>query len=337
MKDKFIKGILFALGIIVLLSIPELCITGEWRKFFLLTQDPRIQTFSIVFLSILLEAFPFILIGALISGVIETFVSKDRLRKLIPKNKFLSLFVAAILGIIFPVCECGVIVVVKRLIKKGLPLYTAITYMLAAPIINPIVIASTTVAFRGTTIIIFGRIILAFIIAVSIGYIVSFLKSKEALKNNLHSILDANCVGGVITNCSFSLRLTEALNHAITDFFDIGKYLIAGSFVAAITQSFIPKQMLLAMGSNSVISILVMMGLAIVLSLCSEADAFVANTFTQFTVSSKLAFLVLGPMFDLKLLFMFLGIFKKRLVLLLVTMICVLVFLLTLLVGYLVA
>lgn len=296
----------------------------------------KLQVFSLVFLSILFEALPFILIGSIVSGMIETFVSEERLRSLIPKNKFLALVTGGMLGIIFPVCECGVIPVVRRLVKKGVPLHIAITYMLAAPIVNPVVIASTAIAFRGNLVVILGRVGLGLIVALCVGTIVSSLGEGKGLLKKSNPVQAESSSYAVLEakrGITLGRRAEEVLNHATYDFIDMGKYLILGSFVAALTQTFISRPYLLRIGSSPLASILVMMILAVALSLCSEADAFVANSFTQFSTASKLAFLVLGPMFDLKLLFMFLGTFRKRLTVRLVWLTISLVFILTYIFG----
>lgn len=251
------------------------------------------------------------------------------------KNKFLSLSLAALAGIVFPTCECGIIPIVKRLIKKGVPLNLAVTYMLAAPLINPVVIFSTFLAFQNTLEVVFERSILGFIIAVLTGYLVSFLRTEGILKSNPF-FSDLDQLKALPYSVPLTLKLKDTLVHAATDFFDLGKYLIIGSLVAAVSQTFLSRQMLLTIGDNLAPSILVMMVLAVILSLCSEVDAFIASTFIHFPLASKLAFLVLGPMLDLKLLLLFLGIFKKRFIFFLVAWICGLVFLLTLILGKLI-
>jgi len=209
--------------------------------------------------------------------------------------------------------------------------------MLAAPIVNPVVIASTAIAFRGNLVIILGRVGLGLIVALCVGTTVSSLgEGKKLLKksNPVQVESESRAVLEVKSRITLGRRIEEVLNHATNDFIDMGKYLILGSLVAALTQTFISRAYLLKVGSTPLASILVMMTLAVVLSLCSEADAFVANSFTQFTAPSKLAFLVLGPMFDLKLLFMFMGTFKKRLTVRLVTLTICLVFSITMFISY---
>ncbi|MBU2660867.1 permease [Bacillus cabrialesii] len=273
-----------------------------------------------IFISILIEAIPFILIGVILSGIIQMFVSEEMIARIMPKNRFLAVLFGALAGILFPACECGIIPITRRLLLKGVPLHAGVAFMLTAPIINPIVLFSTFIAFGNRWSVVFYRGGLALAVSVIIGIILSYqFKDSQLLKpdepghhhHHHHTLLQ---------------KLGGTLRHAIDEFFSVGKYLIIGAFIAAAMQTYVKTSTLLAIGQNDVSSSLVMMGLAFVLSLCSEVDAFIASSFSStFSLGSLIAFLVFGAMVDIKNLLMMLAAFKKRFVFLLITYIVVLV------------
>ncbi|MCY8388978.1 permease [Bacillus inaquosorum] len=273
-----------------------------------------------IFISILIEAIPFILIGVILSGIIQMFVSEEMIARIMPKNRFLAVLFGALAGVLFPACECGIIPITRRLLLKGVPLHAGVAFMLTAPIINPIVLFSTYIAFGNRWSVVFYRGGLALAVSLIIGIILSYqFKDNQLLKpdepghhhHHHHTLLQ---------------KLGGTLRHAIDEFFSVGKYLIIGAFIAAAMQTYVKTSTLLAIGQNDVSSSLVMMGLAFVLSLCSEVDAFIASTFSStFSLGSLIAFLVFGAMVDIKNLLMMLAAFKKRFVFLLITYIVVIV------------
>ncbi|MEC1292129.1 permease [Bacillus mojavensis] len=273
-----------------------------------------------IFISILIEAIPFILIGVILSGIIQMFVSEEMIARIMPKNRFLAVLFGALAGILFPACECGIIPITRRLLLKGVPLHAGVAFMLTAPIINPIVLFSTYIAFGNRWSVVFYRGGLALAVSVIIGIILSYqfkdnqlLKPDEAGHHHHHHHTLFQKLGGT-------------WRHAIDEFFSVGKYLIIGAFIAAAMQTYVKTSTLLAIGQNDVSSSLVMMGLAFVLSLCSEVDAFIASSFSStFSLGSLIAFLVFGAMVDIKNLLMMLAAFKKRFVFLLITYIVVIV------------
>ncbi|MBA5716954.1 permease [Bacillus subtilis] len=273
-----------------------------------------------IFISILIEAIPFILIGVILSGIIQMFVSEEMIARIMPKNRFLAVLFGALAGVLFPACECGIIPITRRLLLKGVPLHAGVAFMLTAPIINPIVLFSTYIAFGNRWSVVFYRSGLALAVSLIIGVILSYqfkdnqlLKPDEPGHHHHHHGTLLQKLGGT-------------LRHAIDEFFSVGKYLIIGAFIAAAMQTYVKTSTLLAIGQNDVSSSLVMMGLAFVLSLCSEVDAFIASSFSStFSLGSLIAFLVFGAMVDIKNLLMMLAAFKKRFVFLLITYIVVIV------------
>ena len=275
---------------------------------------------STIFLSIVIEALPFVLLGCLISGALQVFLTPERVKRWLPENRIFSIFTGSILGFFFPSCECGIVPIVHQFVKKGVPVHTAFAFMLTAPIINPIVLFSTYIAFGNRWSVVFYRGGLALAVSVIIGIILSYqfkdnqlLKPDEPGHHHHHHGTLLQKLGGT-------------LRHAIDEFFSVGKYLIIGAFIAAAMQTYVKTSTLLAIGQNDVSSSLVMMGLAFVLSLCSEVDAFIASSFSStFSLGSLIAFLVFGAMVDIKNLLMMLAAFKKRFVFLLITYIVVIV------------
>jgi len=289
--------------------------------------EARAQVFGQVLIAILLEAFPFVLVGAIVSGLIEVLVPAEKLARLIPKSLPARLAVAPLLGIILPVCECGVVPVVRRLIKKGLPLEMAVVYLLSGPILNPIVLASTVMAFSRTRpwwAMPAARAGLGILIAVAVG-LVLFATSRKRPAAMAETAPDSPCGGKSV--------LVHILHHAANDFLLLGGFLLLGSMIAAAAQVFVPRTVLVSIGQEPFAASAGMMALAFVLNLCSEADAFVAASFVQFTFASKLAFLVLGPMLDIKLVAMYLGALPRRILVIVLLVVPPLVLVLSELVG----
>lgn len=302
------------------------------------------QDFALAFLSILFEGAPFILLGTLISGFIDIYLPAGTMDRFLPKNKFLAVVTAGLLGAVFPVCECAVVPVIRRLVKKGLPVSCALTYMLAAPIVNPITALSTWKAFQGqgAAMMTSSRLLLGFLIAVAVGVIVSklpiasVLKSKlvdslekeDAKKDHHHHDHDHSCCGHDHgdhdhhhhhSEPTGDNRLVAAFRSALKDFVDVAVYFSIGVAITALFNTGIAPgaQWLDGLAKNPVGAPAALMALAFILSLCSTSDAFIAATLDKFSWGAKLAFLTFGPMMDVKLLFLYQTVLKKRFIVLL--------------------
>lgn len=282
-----------------------------------------IQNFSVIFISIVLEAMPFIMMGAFISALIQVFITENTIARFLPKNKFLGVFAAALSGLIFPVCECAVIPIARRLIKKGVPINMAVAFMLAVPIVNPIVLLSTYYAFHAKPYMVLIRGGFGLLIAVSIGIIVDMLQGKTSpLKSSFVE-------GGSLCSCGYDhtykkqqSKFMEIIHHTNSELYDIGKFLILGAFISAFFQTVISREQVLVVGQHPIYSIAAMMLFAFLISLCSEADAFIASTFVgQFTYGGITAFMLLGPMIDIKNTLMLTASFKKSFIIKLVFLI----------------
>lgn len=280
------------------------------------------QQLNTIFLSILIEAIPFVLIGVLIAGFIQIFITEEHIRAWIPKSKVKAVLMSCVIGALFPACECGIVPIVRRLLDKGVPLHAGVGFLLTGPLINPIVILSTYIAFGNDIKIALLRMGVGFIAAFAIAFVVSLLFKSTQLKHKQSSFSQKKANGLTIFQ-----RVKGMLEHSIDEFFDMSKYLIIGAFVAAALQTFVSVQSLLLFGDSVYHSTIVMMALAFFLSLCSEADAFIGASFRNlFPTTSILAFLVYGPMIDLKNTIMLLSVFKAMFVIILFILITSIVF-----------
>jgi uncharacterized membrane protein YraQ (UPF0718 family) len=339
-----------------------------------------------LFISLLVEAMPFLLLGVLLSSALALGIDEGKLVKSLPRHPFWGALVGSGVGFLFPVCECGNVPVARRLLLQGMPSSVALGFLLAAPTINPVVIWSTWVAFRDQPAIVVGRVVFSLAIAVFLATLFSLEKDPHAwlqpslakrleFLNRLDlkeargrgqnpggqslSLMPSGGTGSLGTTSLLSsgtfiigeeqpleARLAQSrqpnkswrvfLDNVSQEMRELGGMLIIGSAIAAGIQAFVPREIILNIGQDPLTSILAMLLLAVVVSICSTVDAFFALSFVgSFTSSSLLAFLVLGPIVDLKAMGLMLSIFKPRIILYLFAMATQLTFLLTLAHSYL--
>jgi len=294
-----IAGALFALFLI------NSVMTGELLQILAVFKNTKVQVFTIVLLAILMEGFTFLLMGSCLSGIIEVFVPREFLEKTFPRKNAPAALAGSLLGLCFPVCSCGNIPLTRRLIKKGIPAAGAISYLLAAPVINPITIFSTVLAFPDNKGIWLERTGMAFLIACICGIIFSRYDSSLIMEETPSE--KDSCMH----HSSSRSKVIQALHHAEHDFFLTGRYFVLGAVTASLFQTCIPRTVLGSLSQNSILSILLLGGLGMLFSLCSFADAFVASTFTIFPTVAKIVFMTAGPMIGIALIFMYFGTFKR--------------------------
>ncbi|KGX92386.1 hypothetical protein N781_16715 [Pontibacillus halophilus JSM 076056 = DSM 19796] len=302
------QAVTYTSGYVLLIGLFFLFIASEWIVVeFLITIPDVWKNILTLMLSIFLEAIPFVLIGVFVSALIQTFVKEHHLNRYIPHHPLVALAPAIVIGAIFPVCECAIVPIVRRLIQKGMPLHVGMVIMVSAPVLNPIVYLSTFHAFRSTPFMALDRMILAFVGALIIGLLIYILiGNRNQLKDNLPHHHAHVHKGN---------RVRQTLNHAVDEFFDMGKFLIFGALLASTVQVLVSREDLIQFAGGTWTGPLSMMGVSYLLSLCSEADAFVASSFGGVaTSSSLLAFLVYGPMIDLKNTLLMLASFRARFV-----------------------
>ncbi|MGQ0670413.1 MAG: permease [Actinomycetota bacterium] len=293
---------------LVALIIGGLAIAGLVLHLAVPGRVPWIQAFFILFGSLLIQALPFVLIGALAAALIEVFVPVGTLERLAQLPRPLQLPAAGLAGVAFPICECGSVPVARRLMAKGLMPSAAITFMLAAPVVNPVVIVSTFVAYRSrgpVWTMVLGRFGLGLLVAIAVGWALGRRTSDELLRPG-----EPDHAAHLLQLDRPEPRWRLFFVHLGNDFLFMGRYLVFGATVAAFVQTFLPQSPIVRIAGIPILDVLVLMGLAALLSLCSESDAFIAASFTQFGPSAQLAFLVFGPMVDLKLAAIYAGTFR---------------------------
>jgi uncharacterized membrane protein YraQ (UPF0718 family) len=317
-----------------------------------------------LFLSLLVEAMPFLLLGVLFSSLLLFFIEERKLVEIMPTNPFLGALCGSMIGFLFPVCECGNVPVARRLLMQGVPTSVAIGFLLAAPTINPIVIWATWTAFRDQPEIVVLRVVLSLAIATIIGFLFSFQqdlspyvqpaiarymkfnppakpepkrrgrRSQEHPEPAVNPLLQSGTYilggkAGISTRLGANLSQTDpttsqpnksvrdklrlVLDNIVQELRELGGVMIIGSAIAAAIQVLAPRDFILSLGAGPITSILAMLVLAAVVSICSTVDSFFALSFAStFTSGSLLAFLVFGPMIDIKGVGLMLSIFKPK-------------------------
>ncbi len=294
--------------------------------------------FSKTFLSVLFEGIPFLLLGSLISGLVDVHVSPERITRMMPKRPGVAIFVAGLMGLIFPICECGSVVVIRRFLKKGLPLSVATSYMLAAPIVSPIVAYSTWIAFtkQQPEVMTISRLVLGYFVAVTVALVVHNLPQNriaqpgitgETKRRTGLSIAGSDAASDSDTPVEFAAiaakasplrKLLLAIQSATADFLDVAFYFVIGVAITSVFSAGVNREALAPLAQSPVTSIVALMIVAALLALCSTTDAFVAATqFSQFSPAANLAFLLFGPVFDLKLFWLYGLVFRKKFVIVL--------------------
>jgi uncharacterized protein len=285
-------------------------------------QWPNVRLWSTLFVSISVQAFPFLVLGVLLSGAIAAVVPSELINRLVPERPVFSVPAAGLAGMALPGCECGSVPIAGRLIRNGMQPAAALTFLLSAPAINPVVLISTAIAFPGDRSVVVARFLASFITAITIGWWWSRRDGaplsaqmdhddqNDDHHNHDHHNHDHH--NHDHHNRGQSSRWSVFIDAAARDFVHAGGYLVVGAAAAATMQLVVPRSVLDTVARNELLSIAIMALMALMLSICSEADAFVAAGLPQFSLTSRLVFLVVGPVLDLKLLSMQAGVFGHR-------------------------
>ncbi|AEG60402.1 permease [Desulforamulus ruminis] len=329
-KGRSITFLLLLLIVINLMAVFAAQLQRIPGGFFQELSQGAFGNLQVIFFSIIIEALPFVILGVLGSTLLEVFVSPELIQRLLPRTWFLGIMVSGLLGFLFPFCECGLVPIVKRLMEKGVPAPLATVFLLTAPVVNPVVGMATHFAFMRQPEFVLWRLGGAYLLAITVGFLLlRHWSERLPLKPGTGYYCGCGFSHGNELNRSFGGKIRRVFAHSQEEFFGIVYYLIIGAFLASASQVFLPREWLTQAGSHATGSVGVMMSMAFLLSLCSGADAFVANTFVNtFTPGSILAFMIFGPMVDLKNLLMMLAVFKKRFVITLVFWVATLSFLL---------
>ena len=291
----------------------------------------KVSTAWAIFQGLLLEAIPFLLLGVAIAGLARWLVPQTAWIQRLPRNPLLAPITGALMGFALPACECGNVPVARRLLASGAPMGTAFGFLFAAPVLNPIVIASTWAAFPDQPWLLVARPLGAFVIAVLLSLLLVQLPETQLLE---HALLSERRMSQPLSNVgllersgglvgdpiqefsptqSTRLRASDVLEQSSREFLDLLALLVLGCLIAALVQTWLPRSWLLAVGGAPTGSILALMLLAVVVSVCSSVDAFLALGFAaQVTPGALLAFLLLGPVVDLKLVGLFTVLMRPR-------------------------
>jgi hypothetical protein len=264
-----------------------------------LFDDPALQTWSTIFVSITIQALPFLVLGVTVSGAIAALLPPGWLAEHLPKRAILAVPTAGLAGLALPGCECGSVPIAGRLTARGAPPSAAFAFMLSAPAINPVVLVATAVAFPGQPRVVAARFVASLLTAVAVGLLWGRFGS-DALLDRARSRVPEGMT-----------RWEAFSSTARHDFLHAGGWLVLGGITAATLQVVVPRSVLDTIGGNEFVAVAAMAVLAVVLAICSEADAFVAVGLTQFSLTSRLVFLVVGPVVDLKLVALQAGVFGR--------------------------
>lgn len=260
---------------------------------------PVMQSWMTVFVAVMLQALPFLVLGVLLSAAIAVFVPPSFFARALPDRPALAVPVAGAAGAVLPGCECASVPVAGALVRRGVAPAAALAFLLSAPAINPIVLTATAVAFPGNPEMVLARFVASLLVACAMGWLWQRLGRTDWLRPPARSVHEGRGRGA-----AFWGSVRHDVMHA-------GGFLVIGAIAAATLKAVVPAEWLRAAAGNPVLSVLALAALAVLLSICSEADAFVAASLTQFSLTARLTFLVVGPMIDLKLFAMQAGTFGR--------------------------
>lgn len=273
------------------------------------------QDFLTIVTGIIVEALPFLIIGVIVSVFVDLFVKPEWLLKILPSNRFLSHPFIALFGILMPVCECGNVPVARRLLMYRMKPSQVFTFLLAAPVINPITFYSTMEAFNFDHNVAVFRISGAFFIATFIGIILSFHKDQDSFVTSTMKDEIVACEKDH-KHESHATMFMHGIDTFQKEFINTLRLLIIGASIAATTQTIVPRSILEDIGSSPVLSVIAMLLLAFVISICANVDAFFALSYVNtFTLGSLVTFMVFGPMIDIKMITMLKNTFKLNIIL----------------------
>lgn len=276
-----------------------------------------VNTLINVFLGIMLQAVPFLTIGVLISSAIQVFLPASAIERRFPHKTLPGMLAAVLLGFCLPVCDCASVPIFRSLVKKGVPLPAAATFLTATPVINPVVVLSTWYAFNGSVRMVAVRVGLGILSALLIGGFFALFPERDSIVSNGYdgAFCSCGCYVAATEQADWKSGLDLYLRHSRAEFFQVGKYLMLGALLSALFQAIGVRSFSAGSGAGFVLSLLVMMTMAFLLSLCSSSDAVVARSFgSLFPTGAVMGFLVFGPMMDIKNLLMLSGSFSGRFV-----------------------
>ena len=298
-----------------------------------LLRRPLVQLWTTVFVAVCVQAMPFLVLGVTVGGLIAALVPDGALTRVLPRSPVLSVPAAALAGAVLPGCECSSVPVAGRLIGRGAPAPAALAFLLAAPAINPVVLVATSIAFAGRPVMVLARFLASLAAAIVVGWVwarwhpVEVAPASDVPGLGRSSTRDAAVASAGAQHGhghpapapapAESARgargaATTFVGAAHHDLLHAGGYLVLGAALAATLQTVVPTSALDRVAGAGPLAVLALAGLAVIVAVCSEADAFIAASLVQFSLTARLAFMVVGPMVDLKLVAMQTGTFGRR-------------------------
>ncbi|KDN16079.1 permease [Amycolatopsis rifamycinica] len=254
-----------------------------------LLSAPVMQGWMTVFVAVVVQALPFLVLGVLLSAGLAVFVPPAFFTRVLPNRPALAVPVAGLAGAVLPGCECASVPVAGALVRGGVTPSAAVAFLLSAPAINPVVLTATAVAFPGQPRMVVARFVASLAASCVMGWLWQRLGRPDWLRPRPHGHGESGTRGE-----AFWGSVRHDVLHA-------AGFLVGGAMAAATLKAVVPASRLHAAAAHPVVAVLALAALAVLLSICSEADAFVASSLTQFSPTARLAFLVVGPMVDLKL------------------------------------
>jgi uncharacterized protein len=264
-----------------------------------------VRTGATVFVAVCVQAMPFLVLGVLASGAIAAFVPARLLRRVLPGRPAVAVGVAGLAGMALPGCECASVPVARRLMRQGVPVPAALAFLLAAPAINPVVLVATAVAFPAAPAMVLARFLGSLMTALVMGWLWSRFGRTEWIVRRARTALPDR---------PQTSRWAVFAETARSDLLDAAGFLVIGALAAAVLNVLVPRSWFAVVGHSPVVGVTVMALLAVVLALCSEADAFVAASLSALPLLPRLVFLVVGPAVDVKLMALQAGTFGRAFV-----------------------
>lgn len=260
---------------------------------------PAVANWATVFVALAVQAMPFLVLGVAVSALVAAFVPAGFLPRVLPRRQALAVPAAAAAGVALPGCECGSVPIAGRLVGQGAPPAAALAFLLSAPAINPVVLVATAVAFPGRPEVVVARFLASLIAAVTVGLLWARRGRDELLGRARRRAPQPGA------------PLTVLVTTAQHDLLQAGGFLVIGAAIAATLQTAVPRTVVDSVAGSETVALLALAGLAVVMAICSEADAFVAASLTEFSLGARLAFMVVGPMVDVKLIALQAGTFGR--------------------------
>jgi hypothetical protein len=263
-----------------------------------LLDRPAVANWATVFVALVVQAMPFLVLGVAVSAAVAALVPPGALPRLLPRHPAVAVPVAATAGLALPGCECGSVPIAGRLVDQGAPPAAAVAFLLAAPAVNPVVLVATAVAFPDDPDVVVARFLASLLAAIVVGLIWA--------RRGRDSLVDRE-PGPRPAGSRWALLVATAQH----DLLHAGGFLVVGGLVAATLQTAVPRDVVNTVADAGPLAFLALAALAVVMAVCSEADAFVAASLSQFSLSSRLVFMVVGPMVDVKLVALQVGTFGR--------------------------